>query len=357
MSTGFLFFVFTLSNRQIELADNLVRSIQKSNKCIYVFDLISVSTTGKCLFRSGQKIVVVGTVRSSVTSMLKREFDLVDAKTTVFSKQENGLESVGLYSGILSNIRLRLANIYKHWLPKDEAGLVAGIVLGDDTDIGYEFYREMVQSGTVHIAVASGFNLMLLYGFVSGFLYWFMSRKWVFVVSFFGLMFYAGIAGFEPPVVRAWLMLMVLLLSQILGRKQDGWWVLLISGWMMLVWDFGLLWSVSFQLSMMSSFALIVCLPILKNYLVGRGLEKEYEYLERAEVVTTMLATVMTVPIIWWHFGRVSMWGMLSNIFVLPLVPPLMVLGILTLFMPAVFYIPVYVLSHFIVYVIHFFGS
>jgi predicted membrane metal-binding protein len=55
--------------------------------------------------------------------------------------------------------------------------LVAGILLGYKKDIGHIFYEQMINSGTVHIAVASGYNIMLVGGTILSVCFWIMNRK------------------------------------------------------------------------------------------------------------------------------------------------------------------------------------
>ena len=352
----FFFDFFTIANREIKYAGNIVRVDQYGSNCRVQTEKFYALISGDCAFRKNQKIVIIGRVRLSMIAPLKGKKELVEAKIDTLNNEDSKtsvkLDSVSLLDGM----RLKARQVYQNFLPQDEAGLVSGIVFGLKDDIGYDFYEAMIRSGTVHVAVASGFNLMLLYGFLSSVLFWFFERKvtsWILIVL---LLFYSLISGMQPPIFRAWLMISFLICSQGLGRKVSGWWLLWLSVWLMLVWDSSLLTDVSFQLSAASSFALIVVLPEVKALFEQHEMGDVFVLMEKGQLMTTAMATVCTLPIIYWHFGRVGFWGLVSNTLVLPLVPPLMVFGLAMLFLPSIFYLPTYFLAKTVVFLIYFFA-
>lgn len=355
--TGYYFWFFTNNNRPVYFEGNIDRLYQNGSTCTFYIGRVVARVDGDCRLKKGLKVRVVGKIKTSLISSLRGEIDLrVETIDTISSSSFRETLWMKFQSSVFK-FRDYCVDIYKKYLPDRESALLSGIVFGSKSDIGYDFYEEMVRSGTIHIAVASGFNLMLMYGFLTSLLYWFFDKKYVALFCSVTLFIYAVMAGMEPPIVRAWLMIVVLIWSQVIGRKLQGWWVLIVSIWVMLVWDIGLIINVSFQLSVASSFALIVLVPLTKEYFVRKSLEREFELLEKMEVVTTILATAVTLPIIAWHFGRVNLWGVISNIFVLPLVPPLMILGLLMVVLPQILFAPVYILAHTVVILIGFFGS
>lgn len=235
-------------------------------------------------------------------------------------------------------------------MPKKEAGLLAGIILGDKTDIGYDFYQEMVRSGSIHIVVASGYNVLLVGSVTLTLLFWFWKRRLAIWLAITLMVFYAILAGGEPPVVRAVLMAGFLYLSQSVGRMVDSVWFLFLSIWIMLVWEPGMITSVSFQLSVAASFGLMVIAPKLTNRYSLTRLENW------TGLVSTASTMLLTAPILWVNFGRFSLIGLVSNVLILPLVPPLMLLGVGMLVLPDFLYLPTYALAHLLVRLIGFFG-
>lgn len=148
----------------------------------------------------------------------------------------------------------------------------------------------------------------------------------------------------------------MIFLAAIIGRKAISWWILLVAGWLMLLVEPLLLMNVSFQLSMAASFGLMVVEPFVSKVL-SSGNERLEEILGGSGVLTSLSTMIMTAPIIWWNFGRMSWISILSNILILPLVPILMIFGAGMQILPGLFSYPTYVVAHWMVEVIHFFGS
>ena len=86
-------------------------------------------------------------------------------------------------------------------------------------------------------------------------------------------------------------------------------------------------------------------------------LESEGMFLEKFGVISTVCTMILTAPIIWLAFGRFSIMGLFSNLFILPLVPVVMVFGVFMLVFPQIFFVPTYAVLHLIVLVIGFLGS
>ena len=344
-------------NRQITVTGNVVKAIQIDNKCIMDLGIFSVKLVGPCKVTSGKNIKVVGSPKRSLIEALGGKIALEKATIVDTEKYAGKVMSQADEQSVFGRFMDYCRNIYQSFLPRDESALLAGIVLGDKTSIGYDFYQKMVKSGTIHIAVASGYNLMLVGGTVLSLLFWLFKRREASVVTIVVMALYAVLAGFEPPVVRALFMASLIYICAVLGRKTDAIWFLFLSGFGMLIWDPGMLFSVSFQLSVMASVGLMVLAPWVQEWFIKKNMEKEGEGLEKFGLITTVCTMLATAPIIWWHFGRISIMGLFSNIFVLPLVPPVMILGAFMLLIPSLFFVPTYALVHLMVLIINFFGS
>ena len=170
------------------------------------------------------------------------------------------------------------------------------------------------------------------------------------------MVFYALLAGGDPPVVRAVYMAGLMYLGQSLGRGTKSGWVLTLTAWVMLMIDPVLLSSASFQLSVAASYGLMVVEPWLSKKLVAVVGDGLINFAGSIGLTTTVSTMLLTMPIIWWHFGRMSLVSIVSNILILPFVPPMMMFGAGMLLFPGIFSLPVYALSHWIVLMIRFFG-
>ncbi len=261
----------------------------------------------------------------------------------------------GWISQKITALREKMVDRYRRCLPPRESALTAGIVLGYQEDIEREFYDQMVKSGTIHIAVASGYNVMLVGETVLSLAFFFWRRKRATIVAIAVMIFYAFLAGGEPPVIRAVIMAMAVLGSACLGRRVLSLWILLLTGAVMVLFQPEIVGQVSFQLSMMASLGLMGVEPWLRRLLAGEH-ERLAGWLGETGVLSTLSTMGATLPIIWWHFGRMSLIGIVSNILILPLIPLMMLLGAGMLILPWVFCWPSYVVAHWMAEAIRFLG-
>mgnify|MGYP001580339416 CR=1 FL=1 len=329
---------------------------QDVSKCIIKIDRFYISTKDICANFPEVRMRVVGNLEKRVIDSFEGNLWLDSAEIEIIEKTQKIKNSKTQNNGYLNNFRESLVDVYKKFVPEPEAGLVSGIVLGYKNDIGQKLYGQMVKSGSIHIAVASGYNILLVGGAILSFSFYFVRRRVAIWLALAYLMQDAGVAGGEPPVVRAVWMAGLMYVGQALGRSYQAGWTLALTIWVMLMISPSLLVSVSFQLSVAACFGLTVVEPRLSKRLTKMLDEKLVDITRNSGVLTTVATMIMTLPIIWWHFGRMNLFGVLSNILILPLVPPLMVSGVGMLILPEIFSWPVYVLSHGIVLVIAFFG-
>ncbi|MBI3954480.1 ComEC/Rec2 family competence protein [Candidatus Collierbacteria bacterium] len=271
--------------------------------------------TDNCRFSQGETISLVGRVRQKVTDRLLGRFWLdvgafipIEKKGIAVEKEEVGVGRIFLA------IREKMSLVFKRILPEPEASLTAGIVLGIKSGLNTELYQNLIKTGTVHVVVASGYNVLVVGGMVLAVsLFWFKRRQAT-VAAILGMLFYGSLAGWQPPVTRAVLMGATLFLSLAWGRANSGWWSLTLSVFLMLWLDPLMLVNISFQLSVAASVGLLILSPKLERALP-------------AVLAPSFSAWLTTLPVIWWHFERVSWIAPLVNSLIAPLVPLLMTTG------------------------------
>src|SRR6266852_3979746 len=92
-------------------------------------------------------------------------------------------------------------------------------------------------SGVFHVIAASGMNVTLVGGFLTSLFTLFLRRQIALLLSILGILFYALLAGFEPSIIRASIMGILVLSSQIFGRQAWPTYALLLTGYIMLLFD------------------------------------------------------------------------------------------------------------------------
>lgn len=211
-------------------------------------------------------------------------------------------------------------------LPEPEASLAAGILLGVKRQMPQEFYQSLVKTGTLHIVAASGFNVMVVGGALMAILSRLLGRGVGIGAGVAGIWLYVVLAGGSASVVRAGVMGSLTLMAYYWGRPTEAKRLLWVAAGVMLVFNPLYIVDIGFQLSVAATVGLLYFSPRVNSWL------GEYLY-------PTLAASVATAPIIWYHFGRLSLISPLVNLLVLPAVPGVMLLAAITLVVPWVGYL------------------
>jgi len=232
--------------------------------------------------------------------------------------------------GLKDRARLALARM----VPEPEASLLQGIVLGLKAGIPREVYDEYNATGTSHIIVISGSNISLvacLFALVFGQL---LGKRRAYWLTVAGIGLYVLLVGADAAVVRAGLMGCLFVTALYLGRRATAYVSLAASAVLLTLLNPLTLWDAGFQLSFAATLSLILFSPPLER-LVERGLSRLFSpgqapasllTLNQA-MVATLAALVLTLPLVAYHFGRLSLVSPLANLLILPVQPPVMALG------------------------------
>lgn len=232
----------------------------------------------------------------------------------------------GAIKGSLMTAREAIISHMDQTFGEPHASLLAGLILGEQR-FREEWEEAFVATGTTHIVAASGYNVAVVTMILSVFLFSVgVKRGQAFTLLVVGIVVYVFLAGAEPPVVRAGIMGMLILLSHQSGRKTSMLNILLLTAVVMLVVNPRLLRDdVGFQLSMLSTVALIYLAP---------ALEKKFSFIPkgfglRESFTATIAATLITLPIVFLSFQQLSLISPLTNLLVLPVIPYAMAFGAL----------------------------
>lgn len=221
-----------------------------------------------------------------------------------------------LLHGLIFRLRQRLLEMIQQLLPEPHSSLLAGILFGFEPELGSQFYDLLRKAGILHIIVASGFNLSVVVSFLLGATI-FIRRKLSLLIALVGMVFYALLAGLEPPIVRAMFMAVGAVGGEFLGRRYSALVGLMIAAILMLFYNPLWLESLSFQLSFLATTAVLLIKPLIQKVVA-------YEH-----AATTLSVQLLTWPLIFINFHQVSLASLPVNSLVLPLIPLIMGWGIL----------------------------
>ena len=242
----------------------------------------------------------------------------------------------------------RLGKIF----PEPHASFLSGLVFGGSSTLSPELRDAFARTGTAHILAASGFNVSLITLVLLRFLLQTrLGRRRTVILTASLLVVYTLMAGATASVVRAAIMAGVLLFGLLVKRRADMLNLLLLAGVALLFWNpHQLLYDVGFQLSFAATAALLYVAPRMTEWFVF--LPERFGL--RESFVASLAATLVTAPILFWHFGTLSLISPLVNLVILPFIPSVMagtfgvlVVSVLSTRLALLFALPVWLLSSF----------
>lgn len=202
------------------------------------------------------------------------------------------------------------------------ASLGMGYIAGQRRSLPPELDDALRAAGLTHIVVASGYNLTILVRFARR-LFAKVSR---FLALFMSLTLVAGfiaVTGLSPSMMRAGLVAGLALFAWYFGRKFHPLTLIALAAAVTGLINPSNVWgNIGWQLSFLSFAGVMILAPLLQNYFFG---DKKPGVL-RQIIGETLSAQIMTIPLIIYAFGSISVVALAANVLVLPLVPLAMVL-------------------------------
>ena len=217
------------------------------------------------------------------------------------------------------------------------AGRVSGLIDEPESNLGLSYLLGMKNSlpdnlsenlraiGLTHIVVASGTHLSILVDFCRK-IFGKVSRLFGLIFSLLFIVFFMAMIGWTPSILRAGLMSILTLLAWYSGRRFAAWRIILIVMAATLLIDSTFLTDLGWLLSFASYAGIMILEPAIVRYFYGT---KKTGFLA-STVLTTLAATLMTLPILLYYFGSLSLISVVANLLILPTLPYVMGLTFLT---------------------------
>lgn len=250
------------------------------------------------------------------------------------SVQRSGSNRGGL-SGAIDSIRARSEEALSLGLDRERSALLQGMVLGQDQSIPASTVEDFRRSGLAHLLAVSGQNVMLLallvffLGAVMG-----LGRNTRLLAVLALIALYIPLTGAGPSIQRAGVMGAAGVVAALAGRRTVRWYSLLLALAVTLSLNPLALKAVGWQLSFVAVIAIFWLAPKIRRKLgsLPRPLAEG--------LAITVAATVLTLPLMAFHFGRISMVSVLANVLALPAVSMIMWLGMLSASVGQVWLLP-----------------
>lgn len=235
--------------------------------------------------------------------------------------------SNSLYTNICNpfSANIRVAEIRCN----DIAAFSKGLLLGQSVGFSDQITKSFRNLGISHILVASGFQVVLIMTFFEQLLVRLrLTRSFRVAITLAGVFLFVIFAGPQPPIVRSGVSAIIsILVLLVLGRKINSFRALIYSAMLMLLYNPAYISSISFQLSVLASFAIITTPSFMSFGVVNRSLLQG--------LWGSVASTLFTLPIISNIQGSLGVLFLVGNMVFVPLIPLITGLNIM-IFVPFV---------------------
>ncbi len=227
---------------------------------------------------------------------------------------------------------------FKSWLeerirrnmPLPQASFLESMVLGNRHLLSSKWQEVLNRSGLRHVTAVSGMHVTILISTsIALFLGMGFHRRYAFYLALVLITVFVVLTGAQPSALRAGLMGGLYLLARHLGREGSAVRLLILAAAVLVAFNPTLLTSVGFQLSFTAVLGIIYLSPKIKL----------------PEVLSISISAYLaTLPLILYHFQQASLFAILANVLVVPVIYWIMISGFLGVILGGVFLWPSFLL-------------
>lgn len=208
-------------------------------------------------------------------------------------------------------------------LPEPQASFGLGLLIGQRNTLPDSVNDELSAVGLTHIVAVSGYNLTIIIGAIY-FLLKKFSKYQATLISVLLIVLFILFAGASASIIRAAIVSLLGLTAAYYGRSFKPIMLILLAAVLTAGWSPLYLWSdIGWYLSFLAFYGILVLSPLIASRLYG---QKTLRLLPTL-LVETLAAQAMTIPIVMYIFGRVSLVALPANLLVVPFVPLAMALS------------------------------
>lgn len=230
----------------------------------------------------------------------------------------------------LRDLRDSFGDKLRSVIPSPAADLGMGILAGQKTALPLDLSQAFIIASLTHIVVASGYNLTILIRFARR-LFAKVSRLVALVFGSGLAIAFAALVGFSPSMTRASLVASLSLLAWYYGRRFHPVTLLsLVAAITVIVSPFSIWGDLGWYLSFLSFVGVIILAPLIRAYFFGSQTTGKVKTSPSGSLwqvlIETLSAQIMAAPIVALFMGQFSVYGILANLLVLPILPLVMLM-------------------------------
>ncbi|MCM1194199.1 MAG: ComEC/Rec2 family competence protein [Acetatifactor muris] len=252
-------------------------------------------------------------------------------------------ESCWPFRESLFQLKCRLKERLYRILPEKEAAVMSALLLGDKSEMDSDTKDLYERNGILHILSISSLHITIIGMSVYKLLR--RIRLPVLPAALGGsvlLLLYGCLTGFGVSACRAIGMYLIKMLGEAAGRTYDMLTALGVMGAIMVLRNPYYLESSGFLLSYASVLGIGILYPALAPEPPGflQKAEKEKNIFAKAgdsvyqSFFVSLCITLTTLPVQLWFYYEIPVYSVFLNLFVIPLMKPMMIAGIIALGVP-----------------------
>lgn len=248
-----------------------------------------------------------------------------------FSVSKSYVKGIYYYASLL---REKAIDVILSHFTGDTAGFLIAILTGEKSYISDEFYTATKLAGVVHLMAVSGLHLTVWVFFVGAIL----ERKGkksrgTYFAMMLCVIFMMNFASFTGSVKRAGFMTLLYLFGKIIKQDSDPLNSLGFALTVILMASPYAVFDVGFMLSLFSTLGILVMAYPLSDSML-KSLKTKYDGTLKLKLLTSITESVMvsiavtvfTLPIMYCYFGYISSVSVLTNLLILFVCMPLVIL-------------------------------
>ena len=230
---------------------------------------------------------------------------------------------IGSHQTFIDELRRRFVAGMQTALPEPAASFGLGLLVGQRNTLPYATSQALLMVGLTHIIAVSGYNLTILLNGARR-LTGERSKRLTTIIGVGLMLFFLLFTGMSASIVRAAVVSSLGLAAWYFGRRPRPMVLLLLTAMLTTYATPTYFWSdISWWLSMLAFFGILVIAPQLLARLFPRREPPSVAVI----AVETLSAELMTIPLVMFIFGQVSLIGLLANVLVASLIPLAMLLS------------------------------
>lgn len=349
---------------EVVVREKLKSSPQNNRYIAYVQKINNQSLEGKILITipksNNAKEIVVGHRLRFKTKLIKTEkpknpnqfdYSAYLKNKQIYAQAYVNPEAIFYHKTLSKDIwyytsKLRttiVTHLEQSGFDKKALPVAMALLLGQQQDIDPNITKDYQYAGAVHILSVSGLHI----GFIVLFINFLMrpipnTQKGRFLklsISLVSLALFGILAGLAPSVVRSITMFSFVAVGHYWRRSTNIYHTLVVSIFLILLFQPYFLFDVGFQLSYAALFFIVWLQPMLANYWTPKNKILQFFW----DIITVSFAAQLgTLPLSVYYFHQFPGLFFVTNLLVLPLVSVIMLLGVMVMTIATITSLPIW---------------